>query len=136
MKQVILITILAVSPIACAAGSVETQQARQSLSSYALARCVGAAYPQEPGFTDDVKAAAGAYHFMGRGRHRIAQDEEALEVMHDPYALVSEYMLERSAHEPAMMRGGGDNPFASCLQILWSPEFEALVREQDSYIME
>lgn len=136
MKQLAIVAVMAVASVACAATPVEVQQARQSLSSYALAQCLREAYPQEPRFTDDVKGAVAAYHFMGRGGHRIAQDEDTLEVVHDPYARVSGYMLERAASEPVMMRQGGENPFASCLQILWSAEFEALVKEQDSYIME
>lgn len=136
MKQLAVMAVLIVASAACTATPAEVQQARLSLSSYALAQCLREAYPQEPRFTDDIKAAASAHHFMGRGRHRIAQNEDTFEVVHDPYALVSGYMLERSASEPVMMRQGGENPFASCLQILWSPEFEALVREQDSYIME
>lgn len=134
MKQLIVILAVALSSVACASTPKEVQQARQSLSGYALAQCLHEAYPQEPRFTVDAKQAAGAWHFMGRGQHRIVQDEQTLEVLHDPYALISEYILERSAREPALMKRGEENSFASCLQILWSSDFETLVREQDSYI--
>ena len=134
MKQLIVILAVALSSVACASTPEKVQQSRQSLSSYALAQCLHEAYPQEPRFTADAKQAAGAWHFMGRGQHRIVQDEQTLDVLHDPYAAVSEYILKRSVREPAVMKRGAENSFASCLQILWSSNFEALVREQDRYI--
>lgn len=119
---------------ACTASTDEMGQARQVLSHYALASCLADAYPSEPGFTEDAQAAVGAYHFLGQGAHRIVQDEDTLEVLHDPYAAVREYILRQAAAEPAVMKQGGDNAFASCLQVLSSSEFETLVRDQDSYI--
>lgn len=134
MKPLIFLLTLAVASTACASDSDQVHQARQSLSNYALASCLADAYPAEPGFTDDVKGAAGAYHFMGRGAHRIVQDEETLEVLHDPYAAVKEYILQAVADKPAVMKHGGTNAFAGCLQVLSTPEFQALLQQQDGYI--
>lgn len=134
MKPLILVLTLAVASAACADSSGQIHQARQSLTHYALASCLAEAYPAAPGFTDDAKRAAGAYHFMGRGAHRPLQDEDTLEVLHDPYAAVKQYILQAAADEPAVLKHGGTNAFAGCLQVLSTPEFQALVQEQDGYI--
>lgn len=134
MRYLLFVIALAFATTACTASTDDVAHARRMLSHYALASCLADAYPSEPGFTEDAQAAVGAYHFLGQGAHRIVQDEDTLEVLHDPYAAVREYILRQAAAEPAVMKQGGDNAFASCLQVLSSSEFETLVGDQDSYI--
>ena len=134
MRHLLFLLALASATSACAAASEEVLQARQMLSHYALATCLAEAYPEEPRFTDDARRAAGAYHFMGRGAHRIVQDEDTLDVVHDPYATVKEYILQAVTAEPAIMKQGGANAVAGCLQAVSTAEFQALVRDQDGYI--
>lgn len=134
MRRIIAVLVLAAALSACAATSNATLEARQSLKNYGLSLCLLEAYPQPTAFKDDVSVARGAYHFMGRGKHRILQDEATLETLHDPYAEVAGYVRRALVDEPAVMKQGGENAFAGCMQIHGSRAFDELVRRQDGYI--
>lgn len=136
MRRIITVLVLAAVLPACAVTSDATLEARQSLKNYGLSLCLLEAYPQPTAFKDDVRAARGAYHFMGRGKHRIVQDEDTLETLYDPYAEVAGYVRRALVDEPAVMKQGGENAFAGCMQIHGSPAFNELVRGQDGYIEE
>ena len=135
MKPLMLILALAIGAPAWAGPPDAIREARQSLKNYGLSRCLLDAYPQPGPFREDVTEAVGAYHFMGRGQHRIHQDEDTLETLHDPYAAVASYFREAMVNEPVQMKQGGANAFAGCLGVYHSPGVEDLVRQQDDYIL-
>lgn len=135
MKPLLFFLALVIGTPVWATPSEATLAARQSLKNYGLSRCLLDAYPQPGALTDDVAKAVGAYHFMGRGQHRIQQDEDTLETLHDPYAAVESYFREAMADEPAQMKWGGANAFAGCLALYNSVGVDELVRQQDDYIL-
>ncbi len=45
------------------------EQARTSLKNYGFVHCLDAAYQDSKQLDDDLAAASGAYHYMGRGAH-------------------------------------------------------------------
>lgn len=134
IKPLMFFLTLATGAPVWAAPSEATLAARQSLKNYGLSRCLLTAYPQPGALRDDVAEAVGAYHFMGRAQHRILQDEETLETLYDPYAEVAGYVRKALVNEPAVMKQGGENAFAGCMQIHGSRAFDELVRRQDGYI--
>lgn len=136
MKPLMLILALAIGAPAWAGPPDAIREARQSLKNYGLSRCLLDAYPQPGPFREDVASAVGAYHFMGRGGHRIHQDEDTLATLHDPYAVVANYFREAMPSAPAQMKHGGANAFAGCLALYHSPELDELVRQQDDYILQ
>ena len=73
---------------------------------------------------------------MGRGQHRIQQNEETLETLHDPYAAVESYFREAMADEPAQLKQGGTNAFAGCVALYNSVGVDELVRQQDDHILQ
>lgn len=135
MKPLLFFLALAMGAPVWATPSEATLAARQSLKNYGLSRCLLTAYPQPGALRDDVAEAVGAYHFMGRGQHRIQQNEETLETLHDPYAAVESYFREAMADEPAQMKQGGANAFAGCVALYNSVGVDELVRQQDDYIL-
>ncbi|SER83964.1 hypothetical protein [Halopseudomonas bauzanensis] len=135
MKPLMFFLALATGAPVWATPSEATLAARQSLKNYGLSRCLLTAYPQPGALRDDVAEAVGAYYFLGRGQHRIHQDEDTLETLHDPYAVVADYFREAMINEPVHMKQGGANAFAGCLEVYHSPGVEELVHQQDDYIL-
>lgn len=135
MKPLLVFLALAMGTSVWAAPSEATLAARQSLKNYGLSRCLLDAYPQPGALRDAVAEAVGAYHFMGRGQHRIQQNEETLETLHDPYAALADYFREAMVNEPAQMKQGGANAFAGCVALYNSVGVDELVRQQDDYIL-
>lgn len=131
--------LIALAVFACTASGAATPdpltEARQQLKNYGFSQCLLQGYPQQQDeFARDLKAAVAAYHFMGRGMHRIHQNEETLETFHDPYAEVERFISQALEQEPAATKQVGNNTFITCLQIQTSPAFDKLLREQDPYI--
>lgn len=135
MKPLLFFLALTMGTPVWATPSEVTLAARQSLKNYGLSRCLLDAYPQPGALRDDVAKAVGAYHFMGRGQHRIQQNEDALETRHDPYAAVENYFREAMDDDPAQMKQGGANAFAGCVALYNSAGVDELVRQQDGHIL-
>jgi len=111
------------------------EQARTSLKNYGFTYCLAQAYPDSKHLDEDLAAASGAYHFMGRGAHFIAQDEETLEISHDPYQATADFIGIAYPKIPAQTQAQGrKNPLMACLTIYNSTEYEDFIQGQDSYI--
>lgn len=110
--------------------------ARQSLKNYGLTRCLLQTLPEQSDIRADVAAASRAYHFMGSGQHGVLQDEHTLDVIHDPYRVVSNYMRQDHAEHAMVMKSGEVSVFGRCLNIYNSEAFDQLIRDQDEYVVE
>ncbi|HDZ55207.1 MAG TPA: hypothetical protein ENI17_11715 [Pseudomonas xinjiangensis] len=121
----------------CSTGLADTAaaEARQSLKNYGLSRCLLEALPEEESvLREDLASASRAYHFMGNGAHRILQDEESLDTLHDPYQETRNFVLSRyTATASPMKAGNGNSAFHACLAIYNSAEFDQFIRTQDAY---
>lgn len=135
MKPLMFFLALVTGVPVWATPSEATLAARQSLKNYGLSRCLLDAYPQPGALKDDMAEAISAYHLMGQGQHRIHQDEDTLETMHDPYAAMESYFREVMVNEPVQMKQGGANAFVGCLALYNSVDVDEMVRQQDDYIL-
>lgn len=118
----------------CTSAHPDLAQARQSLKDYGLARCILAAMPQASDMYSDFSAASHALHFMGRGFHQIKQDEDTLEVTHDPYQLIDTFVRQAYPESLTHTKAKGENVFLSCLAVYHLEEYDRLVRAQDDHI--
>lgn len=108
-------------------------EARKDLKNYALVKCLREIDP-ESALGKDLSYAQRAFSFMGGGRYSVVQDEETLEVKHDPYQTVSDYMKNEAKKSISHMKGGSSSQSMSCLQVFNSASFDNLVSQQDAYI--
>ncbi|WP_129972307.1 MULTISPECIES: hypothetical protein [unclassified Pseudomonas] len=117
------------------AGEEHTEQARQNLKNYGLSYCILAPFKEQSALEKDIGLSAGAYSFMGKGLHTIVQNEDTLEVTHDPYAETEKYMADAYLKKSSTSKQTGKNiVFYSCLEIYNSPEFDAFIKSQDRYL--
>ena len=139
----IFVALIATQPSVFAA---TIEQARTSLKNYGFVHCLDAAYQDSKQLDDDLAAASGAhvvigtarsgaYHYMGRGAHFIQQDEDTLDVTHDPYQATEDFIVEAYPNTDAQTQSQGrKNPMIACLTIYNSSEYSAFIRGQDGYI--
>jgi len=128
----IFVAMIATQPSVFAA---TIEQARTSLKNYGFVHCLDAAYQDSKQLDDDLAAASGAYHYMGRGAHFIQQDEDTLDVTHDPYQATEDFIVEAYPNTDAQTQSPGrKNPMIACLTIYNSSEYSAFIRGQDGYI--
>ncbi|MFJ2484070.1 hypothetical protein ACIOWE_27845 [Pseudomonas sp. NPDC087598] len=114
---------------------IDVNSARISLKNYGLANCISDQFKNKSDIKSDIGLAIGAYSAMGRGQHAISQDEDTLEVIHDPYAETEKFMTDAYAKASSTSKQSGKNVvFYSCLEIYNSPAFEAFIKSQDAYI--
>lgn len=122
----------------CATGLADTanDDARQSLKNYGLTRCLLEALPDQPSvLREDLASASHAYHFMGKGAHQILQDEDTMDILHDPYQDTRNFVADRYAADDSPMKvGNGNSAFHACLAIYNSTEFDQFIRGQDAYL--
>ena len=135
MKALLLAALL-VSGCATGLNDTTLEEARQSLKNYGLSRCLLENLPRDDSaLREDLASASRAYHFMGKGRHQILQDEESLNTLHDPYQATRNFVVARyPTAGSAMKAGNGNSAFHACLSIYNSAEFDEFVRTQDAYL--
>ncbi|MEH6564396.1 MAG: hypothetical protein V7756_03620 [Halopseudomonas sp.] len=135
----IAIVFLLAPPTTAVATTMEqatTEQARSSLKNYGFVRCLDAAYRDSQPLDDDLAAAGAAYHYMGSGAHFIQQDEEILDVTHDPYQSTAEFIARVYPTTHAQTQSQErKNPMIACLSIYNSIEYDDFIRRQDAYII-
>ncbi len=118
-----------------ASASGTTEQARTALRNYGLVQCLDAAYTQAPGFKEDLAAASLTYHFMGSGSHIIEQNEDTLDVTHDPYRATADFVTIAAARHGAQTKvQGGKSSLITCMTDYKSAEYAAFIASQDTYI--
>ncbi|HGM5553604.1 hypothetical protein [Pseudomonas sp. JQ36] len=109
--------------------------ARVSLKNYGLANCISNQFKSESDIKSDLGLAIGAYSVMGKGQHAILQNEDTLEVIHDPYVETEKYVADAYAKTSSTSKQSGKNiVFYSCLEIYNSPAFDAFIKSQDQYL--
>lgn len=109
--------------------------ARVSLKNYGLANCISNQFKSESDIKSDLGLAIGAYSVMGKGQHAILQNEDTLEVIHDPYVETEKYVADAYAKTSSTSKQSGKNiVFYSCLDIYNSPAFDAFIKSQDQYL--
>ncbi|WP_253756698.1 hypothetical protein [Pseudomonas fluorescens] len=83
----------------------------------------------------DKGLAIGAYSAIGKGQHVILQNEDTLQVTHDPYAETEKYMADAYLKTSSLSKQSGKKiVFYSCLEIYNSPAFDAFIQSQDQYL--
>jgi hypothetical protein len=116
-------------------GEVDVNSARTSLKNYGLANCISNQFKSDSDIKSDLELAIGAYSVMGKGQHAILQNEDTLEVTHDPYADTEKYMADAYMKTSSTSKQSGKNiVFYSCLGIYNSPAFDAFIKSQDQYL--
>ena len=136
----ILLRIALPALLACATSQISAnpnlEAARHSLRDYGLARCLLAAWPDDSPARDDVAAASRALHYMNMGRHQIKQNQDTLEVTHDPYQIIDSFVREAYAERAARMKDGSENALLGCLAVYRLEELERLVVALDGFVGE
>ncbi|WP_432218370.1 hypothetical protein ACREYJ_02340 [Pseudomonas kribbensis] len=135
MRRPIISLLCLLSSYQTVASESRTEQARQNLKNYGLSRCILAPFKEHSAMKKDIELSAGAYSFMGKGLHTIVQNEDTLEVTHDPYAETEKYMTSAYLKTSSTSKQTGKNiVFYSCLEIYNSPEFDTFIKSQDQYL--
>ncbi|MFJ2287995.1 hypothetical protein ACIOUF_16820 [Pseudomonas iridis] len=133
-QLIIALSVLGASGNALAS-KVDVNSARTSLKNYGLANCISNQFKNQSDIKSDIGLAIGAYSAMGKGQHAISQNEDTLEVIHDPYAKTEKYMTDAYVKDSSTSKQSGKNVvFYSCLEIYNSSAFEAFIKSQDAYI--
>lgn len=108
---------------------------RTSLKNYGLANCISNQFKSESDIKSDLALAIGAYSAMGKGQHAILQNEDTLEVTHDPYLETEKFVTDAYMKTSSTSKQSGKNiVFYSCLEIYNSPAFDAFIKSQDQYL--
>ena len=116
-------------------GEAEVNSARISLKNYGLANCISNQFKSASDIKSDLGLAIGAYSVMGKGEHAILQNEDTLEVTHDPYLETEKFVTEAYTKTSSISKQSGKNiVFYSCLEIYNSPAFDAFIKSQDQYL--
>ncbi|MDD1137220.1 hypothetical protein M5G22_06600 [Pseudomonas sp. TNT2022 ID233] len=119
------------------AGEEHTEQARQNLKNYGLSRCILAPFKERSALEKDIGLSAGAYSFMGKGLHTAVQNEDTLQVVHDPYKETENYVLAAYDQTPsASQHSNRKVVFYACLEVYNSHAFDSVIKTQDAYISE
>jgi len=72
---------------------------------------------------------------MGKGQHLIIQNEDTLEVTHDPYAETEKYMNNAYTKTSSVSKHSDKKMvFYGCLEVYNSKEFNAFIKSQDQYL--
>ncbi|MDI2143011.1 MULTISPECIES: hypothetical protein [unclassified Pseudomonas] len=114
-----------------------TEQARQNLKNYGLSHCILAPFKEQSALEKDIGLSAGAYSFMGKGLHTVVQNEDTLEVVHDPYKETENYVL--AAYDQTSSANQLSNRkavFYACLEVYNSQAFDSFIKTQDAYVSE
>ncbi|WP_122593875.1 hypothetical protein [Pseudomonas sp. EA_5y_Pfl2_R50] len=113
----------------------DLNSARTSLKNYGLANCISNQFKSASDIKSDLGLAIGAYSVMGKGEHAILQNEDTLEVTHDPYLETEKFVTETYTKTSSISKQSGKNiVFYSCLEIYNSPAFDAFIKSQDQYL--
>ncbi|MFJ4606695.1 hypothetical protein [Pseudomonas atacamensis] len=72
---------------------------------------------------------------MGNGLHSILQDEDTLQVLHDPYKETLSYISAAYQQTPSRSKHSNEKVvFLACLKIYNSEAFNRFIKTQDAYI--
>lgn len=105
------------------------------LKNYGLSHCILKSFNEDSALEKDIGLSAGAYSFMGKGMHTVVQNEDTLQVLHDPYRETRNYVLE--AYDQTASNSKYSNSkvvFHGCLEVYNSEAFDRFIKTQDPYI--
>ncbi|MFJ2361830.1 hypothetical protein [Pseudomonas fluorescens] len=101
MQYLIICLFSLLSPYLALADETHIEQARQSLKNYGLSHCILKPFNERSALEKDIALSANAYSFMGKGMHTILQNEDTLQVLHDPYKETRNYVLAAYEQKPS-----------------------------------
>lgn len=128
-----LLSLTAVCSAAQATSAVDA--ARQSLKNYGLAHCLAERFTEPSAMRQDVGHALGMYGVLGAGRYDVQQNEDTLEILHDPYTATSDYVAAAYEHASGRSQYRRDKVVLhACLEVYNSRAFDAFIQTQDRYI--
>jgi len=133
-RLLVSISILGLSANAISS-EADLSTGRTSLKNYGLANCISNQFKSESDIKSDLALAIGAYSAMGKGQHAILQNEDTLEVTHDPYLETEKFVTDAYMKTSSTSKQSGKNiVFYSCLEIYNSAAFDAFIKSQDQYL--
>jgi hypothetical protein len=133
-SRLIFLALLLISGRAISA-EIDIDKAREMLKDYGLANCISSQFKGESEVKSDIGLAIGAYSLMGKGQHLIIQNEDTLEVTHDPYAETEKYMNNAYTKTSSVSKHSDKKMvFYGCLEVYNSKEFDAFIKSQDQYL--
>ncbi|WP_277760308.1 hypothetical protein [Pseudomonas sp. A34-9] len=135
MRYPIICLLSLLSPYLALADETQIEQARQTLKNYGLSQCILKPFNESSALEKDITLSANAYSFMGKGMHSILQNEDTLQVLHDPYEETRHYVLAAYEQTPSNSKYSNEKVvFLGCLQVYNSEAFNSFIKTQDAYI--
>lgn len=133
--------LLSISILGLSANAISSEAdlstARTSLKNYGLANCISNQFTSDSDIKSDLGLAIGAYSAMGKGQHAILQNEDTLEVTHDPYLETEKFVTDAYTKASSTSKQSGKSiVFYSCLEIYNSAAFDAFIKSQDQYLQQ
>ncbi|MEZ9525335.1 hypothetical protein [Enterovibrio norvegicus] len=113
--------------------SEPTLEARNDLKDYGLVSCLIAIDPTSS-LATDLGHAKRSLSFMGKGRHRIIQNEETLETINDPYSETVAFMLKAAGQSVGHMKNGETSKSVGCFKAYHSENYYEFIARQDGFI--
>ncbi|UVM49991.1 MULTISPECIES: type VI secretion system amidase immunity protein Tai4 [unclassified Pseudomonas] len=133
-SRAILLLLLFISGRAISAEAY-IDKARETLKDYGLANCISSQFKGESEIKSDIGLAIGAYSAMGKGQHLIIQNEDTLEVTHNPYMETEKFMLDAYTNFSSVSKHSDKKMvFYACLEIYNSEELNTFIKSQDQYL--
>jgi hypothetical protein len=135
MRYLIICLFSLLSPYLALADETHIEQARQTLKNYGLSHCILKPFNEHSLLEKDIALSANAYSFMGKGMHSILQNEDTLQVLHDPYKETRNYVLAAYEQTPSNSKYSNEKVvFLACLKVYSSEAFNRFINTQDAYI--
>jgi hypothetical protein len=108
---------------------------RQTLKNYGLSHCILKPFNERSALEKDIALSANAYSVMGKGMHSILQNEDTLQVLHDPYKETRNYVLAAYEQTPSNSKYSNEKVvFFGCMKVYNSEAFNRFIKTQDAYI--
>ncbi|WP_322845656.1 hypothetical protein [Pseudomonas sp. B33.4] len=135
MRYLIICLLSLLGPCLALADETHIAQARQSLKNYGLSHCILEPFKERSALEKDIALSANAYSLMGKGMHSILQNEDTLQVLHDPYKETRNYVLTAYEQTPSNSKYSNEKVvFIACLKVYNSEAFNRFINTQDAYI--
>ncbi|MBK5378150.1 hypothetical protein JFT81_26380 [Pseudomonas sp. TH43] len=136
MRYLIIFLLCLVSSALALSDETHTEQARQTLKNYGLSHCILKSFNEDSALKKDIELSAGTYSFMGRGLHTVLQNEDTLQVLHDPFKDTRNHVSKAFNLTAANSKYSDEKMvFHACLQVYNSEAFDRFIRTQDAYIV-
>ncbi|MBK5532629.1 hypothetical protein JFT91_08395 [Pseudomonas sp. TH08] len=136
MRRTLIFSLCLTCSMHAVSGESHRAQARQTLKNYGLSHCILKSFNEDSALKKDIELSAGTYSFMGRGLHTVLQNEDTLQVLHDPYKDTRNHVSKAFNLTAANSKYSDEKMvFHACLQVYNSEAFDRFIRTQDAYIV-